>query len=284
MNGMKKILLFLMLYLSLPQYIQAQTLIVSDDKGLVLETLVFDQFALDTTSGFFIDTFLLEQVTKRIQEQVYEEAKNAYFNEQNEIMPGTAGQRLDTDLFLLKFKEHFYTKKENQLKVPLKVVYPKVDVEFLAEISEKQLASYTTYYNESNKERSHNIVLATMAINNHVLFPGEEFSFNKIVGERTKDRGYKQAPVIVRGELSEGIGGGICQVSSTLFNAVNLKGIQIIERYSHSREVPYVPPGKDATVSWWGPDFVFKNNYKQPILIRARAANGQMSIQIYSPA
>ncbi|HEY4602339.1 MAG TPA: VanW family protein [Cerasibacillus sp.] len=281
---MKKILLFLMLYLSLPQYIQAQTLIVSDDKGLVLETLVFDQFALDTTSGFFIDTFLLEQVTKRIQEQVYEEAKNAYFNEQNEIMPGTAGQRLDTDLFLLKFKEHFYTKKENQLKVPLKVVYPKVDVEFLAEISEKQLASYTTYYNESNKERSHNIVLATMAINNHVLFPGEEFSFNKIVGERTKDRGYKQAPVIVRGELSEGIGGGICQVSSTLFNAVNLKGIQIIERYSHSREVPYVPPGKDATVSWWGPDFVFKNNYKQPILIRARAANGQMSIQIYSPA
>lgn len=279
---MKKIVSFLMLILSLPQFIQAQTLIISDEKGVINETLVFEQFALDTTSGYFIDITLLKQVMKRIQEQVYEGAKNAYFNEKNEIMPGTAGQRLDTDLFLFAFKKHFYTKEETQMKIPLKIIYPRVDAEFLAEISEKKLASYTTYYKESNKERSHNIVLATKAIDNHVLFPGEEFSFNQIVGERTKERGYKEAPVIVKGELSEGIGGGICQVSSTLFNAVNLKGIEIIERYSHSRAVPYVPPGKDATVSWWGPDFVFKNNYKQAILIRAQATNGNMSIQIYS--
>lgn len=71
-------------------------------------------------------------------------------------------------------------------------------------------------------------------------------------------------------------------MSSILFNAVNLKGIEIIERYSHSREVPYVPPGQDAMVSWWGPDFVFKNKYRQPIFIRAQATNGKVRIQIYS--
>src|SRR5699024_8549970 len=102
----------------------------------------------------------------------------------------------------------------------------------------------------------------------------ETFSFNNVVGKRTKEKGYKKAPVIVKGELAEDIGGGICQVSSTLFNAVNLQGIEIVERYSHSREVPYVPPGKDATVSWWGPDFVFKNRYSHPVLIRAIVEKG----------
>src|SRR5699024_2272393 len=88
--------------------------------------------------------------------------------------------------------------------------------------------------------------------------------------------------VIVKGELSEGIGGGICQVSSTLYNAVDLVGLDIVKRYSHSRSVPYVPPGRDATVSWFGPDFVFKNPYNQPILIRAFAKDGNMIVTLYS--
>ena len=83
------------------------------------------------------------------------------------------------------------------------------------------------------------------------------------------------AKIIVRGEFSEGIGGGICQISSTLYNAVDRAGLKIVERYSHSRSVPYVPPGRDATVNWGGPDFSFKNNYNQPILIRAQALPGQ---------
>ncbi|MNG07089.1 VanW like protein [compost metagenome] len=91
-----------------------------------------------------------------------------------------------------------------------------------------------------------------------------------------------RAPVIVKGEVSEGIGGGICQISSTLFNAADRAGLQIVQRYSHSRNVPYVPPGRDATVSWYGPDFVFKNRYSQPILIRAFVYGGQVSISIFS--
>src|SRR5699024_11541629 len=120
------------------------------------------------------------------------------------------------------------------------------------------------------------------AIDSHVVFPGETFSFNKIVGKRTEEKGYKRAPVIVKGELAEDIRGGICQTSSTLYNAVDLQGIEIVERYSHSRSVRYVPPGRDPTVSWWGPDFSFKNKLHQPILIRTIAENAEMTINIYS--
>ena len=126
------------------------------------------------------------------------------------------------------------------------------------------------------------MTLAVKAIDNVVVFPGESFSFNKVVGKRTASKGYMRAPVIVKGELAEDIGGGICQVSSTLFNAVDHTGVQIVERFSHSRKVPYVPPGRDATVSWYGPDFVFKNNLNQPILIKAKISNGNVLVRIYS--
>jgi vancomycin resistance protein YoaR len=127
-----------------------------------------------------------------------------------------------------------------------------------------------------------NIELAANALDSHVVFPNETFSFNKVVGNRTLKKGYLRAPIIVRGELSEGIGGGICQVSSTLFNAVDRAGLQIVERYSHSKRVPYVPAGRDATVSWYGPDFQFQNKYNQPILIRAKRYGGSMIVKLYS--
>ncbi|WP_235715677.1 VanW family protein [Alkalihalobacillus hemicellulosilyticus] len=119
-------------------------------------------------------------------------------------------------------------------------------------------------------------------MNNYVVFPGETFSFNHVVGKRTIERGYLPAPIIIRGELSEGVGGGICQVSSTLYNAVDYAHMKIIERYSHSKRVPYVPPGRDATVSWYGPDFTFQNNYNQPILIRSFIYGGQLTISLFS--
>ena len=127
------------------------------------------------------------------------------------------------------------------MDIPVRTVYPRVDSEVLANIRTQMLGHYVTYFNSRNKERSHNIFLAAEAINNQVVFPGETFSFNQIVGKRTKEKGYLSAPIIVRGELAEGIGGGICQVSSTLFNAVDRSGLHILQRYSHSKRVPYVP-------------------------------------------
>src|SRR5699024_8276448 len=118
------------------------------------------------------------------------------------------GIRLDREEFLTSFLKYFYGGKSTTIEIPKLIYYPRVSSELLAEISVNRIGHYTTYYDENNVERSHNILLSTLAINNHVIFPGEAFSFNKVVGERTKEKGYQKAPVIVKGELAEDIGGG----------------------------------------------------------------------------
>jgi vancomycin resistance protein YoaR len=225
---------------------------------------------------------MLDTLYNQIGRQIKKEPVNAGLDDYGRIIPETVGYIVDEKKFKEQFTKGFIDNQPIQLTVPTLPVYPKVDSEILANIRTRLIGHYITYFNSGNKERSHNIALAADAINNHVVFPGEIFSFNKVVGKRTAGRGYQPAPIIVRGELSEGIGGGICQVSSTLFNAADRSGLKILERYSHSKQVPYVPPGRDATVSWYGPDFTFKNRYKQPILIRAKSYHGKMVVMIYS--
>ncbi|XEC97281.1 VanW family protein [Paenibacillus tarimensis] len=229
-----------------------------------------------------IDLDKLDQIMDEIDKKISREPRNAYIGENGQMMSEQPGQKLERTKFAEQFYAYYYGNGPAAFDAPLRPIYPKVDRELLAHIRTKVISQYVTYFNPRNKNRSHNIGLAAKAINSHVVFPGETFSFNRVVGIRTRDRGYLQAGVIVRGELSEGIGGGICQVSSTLFNAIDRAGLKIKERYSHSRNVPYVRPGRDATVSWGGPDFTFQNQYNQPILIRANAAYGKMFVSVYS--
>src|SRR5699024_1675141 len=214
-------------------------------------------------------------------EKVYKNTIDTNINDKEELTSVNLGKSLDRQVFNLSFRIFVYKGEPTEMELPVKRIYPRVDSELLSENSEQEIGSYVTYFKKNNKERTHNIKLATDAIDRHVVFPGETFPINKLVGKRTEEKGYTRAPVIVKGEMADDIGGGICQTSSTLYNAVDLKGIEIVERYSHSRSVPYVPSGRDATVSWWGPDFSFKNKLHQPILIRAKAANGEMKINIY---
>lgn len=277
---MKIAILTLLIILMPVQYVLAD--VELKDKKVTLEKLEIEQYSLGLTDGLFIDEEKLGFLIEILEDRIYKAPVNAAISEDGEILQEKPGITLDHDRFHVLFREAFYDDSIKKLKVPKRAVYPRVDRALIREIRTKELGSYATYFKETNLERSHNITLAAEAINNYVVFPGEVFSFNEVVGERTKDRGYKRAPVIVKGELAEDIGGGICQVSSTLFNAVDLKGIQIVERYEHSRRVPYVPPGRDATVSWWGPDFVFKNMYNQPVLLRAQSKNGKMTVRIFS--
>lgn len=223
----------------------------------------------------------LDKLIEEVEKRVYIPPVDAALNGSGGIIAEKTGYKLDRSLFEKQFYSYIF-EGSTLLQAPLLPVYPRVDTELLSTIIAKRIGQYTTYYNSRNKNRSHNIHLAAQAINNRVVFPNETFSFNETVGKRTEEKGYKRAGIIVRGEVSEGIGGGICQISSTLFNAVDRAGLLIVNRYSHSRSVPYVPPGRDATVSWYGPDFVFQNKYDQPILIRAYAQNGTASIMIYS--
>ncbi|MBU8907588.1 VanW family protein [Desertibacillus haloalkaliphilus] len=250
--------------------------------GETIETVERSEFSHPFLGAPTLDLATFDELIERIDEQVYQEPVNAFIDDTNSIQSGENGYKLNRKLFTELFYEYAYSHGPATIEAPKLTIYPKVDSELLANIRIQKIGQYVTFFNNRKKGRTHNIKLALAAIDNHVVFPGETFSFNKVVGKRTPEKGYLPAPVIIRGKLFEGIGGGICQVSSTLFNAVDDAGVEIIQRYSHSKRVPYVPPGRDATVSWYGPDFVFKNNYNQPILIRAKAIGGMVQIIVYS--
>ncbi len=140
----------------------------------------------------------------------------------------------------------------------------------------REIGAYRTWIGAGNGGRATNIHLATASLNNYVLMPGELFSFNRANGPRTFERGYRLAPVV--GGM--GIGGGVCQVSSTLYNAVLEAGLEVVERYPHSVPVYYVPPGRDATVSDYL-DFKFRNNTDHLIMIKTSNWSGSVDIRIF---
>ncbi|NLK52634.1 MAG: hypothetical protein GX295_09365 [Syntrophomonadaceae bacterium] len=143
------------------------------------------------------------------------------------------------------------------------------------------LASYTTSFATSSANRSYNIKVAAEAIDNHLLAPGETFSFNQVVGPRSQEAGYKEALVIVKNEMVPGLGGGVCQVSTTLYNAVLRANLLVVERSNHSLPVSYVPVGWDATVTYGGIDFKFRNPYEGYLLLKTQIKGKNLTVQIF---
>lgn len=143
------------------------------------------------------------------------------------------------------------------------------------------LVKFSTSYNPAKADRTHNLSLAAGAINGTIIKPGGVFSYNDIVGQRVLSRGYRNAIIYIKGRLEEGVGGGICQVSSTLYNAVLYSGLKIVERSHHSRTVPYVKPGRDATVAYGARDFRFKNTLSSPICIIAYTGAARLTVDVY---
>lgn len=239
-------------------------------------------YTVGNTGIPLINSNKLNHLVEDLNKLVSIPPKDAALDIHENIIPERIGSTLNRRAFTAQFYDYFLGHNMKQIEIPVLSVYPRVDSEILSEIRSKRIGRYITSYNPRNSRRVKNIQLATEAINNTVVFPGESFSFNRIVGKRTAAKGYLKAKVIVRGEYAEDIGGGICQVSSTLFNAVDSAGLKIVQRFSHSRHVPYIPPGRDATVSWYGPDFVFRNSYHHPVLIRAKTIGNLVVILVYS--
>ena len=176
--------------------------------------------------------------------------------------------------------------EENQDKgeyvIPLKITHPSVTVESLGnDAFANRLATYTTNYDASNVNRNNNLVLASEKLNGTIVKPGEEFSYNKTIGERTIASGFKEAKAYAGGKVVLDVGGGICQLSSTLYNAALLTNLDITERHNHYFLTSYVPAGRDATVSWGSVDFKFKNNRKYPIKIESKVEDGVATVSIY---
>lgn len=171
---------------------------------------------------------------------------------------------------------------QEEYSIPLKVLYPNVTTNQIGDDAfPDQLSKFSTSFSSSNYSRSTNISLAAQKLNGVVIMPGETFSYNQTVGQRTKAAGFKEAPAYLNGQVVQEVGGGICQVSSTLYNAVLYSNLEIVERYNHGFKPSYVKPGLDATVSWGGPDFKFKNNRNYPIRIKTDTSGKVLKIYIY---
>lgn len=167
-----------------------------------------------------------------------------------------------------------------EVQAVLRTSKPRITLEDLKPITSR-LTGYSTSLGGSSRNRIHNVQLACKAIDGTVLLPGDEFSYNDIVGPRVPSAGYKEAPVIVRGKLQPGTGGGICQVSSTLYNAALMADMQIVRRRHHSFPVKYVPVGRDATVVDGVIDFRFKNRFNHPVAIDAKVVGSRCVVLIH---
>ncbi len=161
------------------------------------------------------------------------------------------------------------------------ITMPEITKEDLeSKLFNSTLGKYTTDFSSSSANRAYNVSLAAESINNKILMPGEEFSYNNTIGNPNAQRGYKIAGIYENGKTSEGVGGGICQVSSTLYSAVLYADLEIVERHNHSLTVAYVPNGQDATVSYGIIDFRFKNNTEYPVKVSSVSSNRKLTISI----
>lgn len=214
---------------------------------------------------------------EEIYKEIYKEPKNAYI-EEDPFQLHVEEEGLDFDISMEEAKEIVSVEKETY-EIPLKITKPKVTTSDLGDqIFRETLSKYTTIYDAGNTSRATNIAIAAKTINGTVILPGETFSYNKVLGNTTKEKGYQLGGAYVGGKIVQTYGGGICQVSSTLYNAVLYANLEIVERYNHSYAVSYVPAGRDATVSYGGKDFKFKNTRTYPVKIVASAKNGVVSI------
>ena len=216
---------------------------------------------------------------EKIHDEIYREAKDAYI-EEDPFKLHVEENGLDFNISMEEAKKIVKEEKE-EYEIPLKITKPKVRTEDLGDkIFKQTLSKYTTIYDAGNTSRASNIALACKTINETIIQPGETFSYNKVLGNTTKEKGYKLGGAYVGGKVVQAYGGGICQVSTTLYNSVLYANLEIVERYNHSYAVSYVPAGRDATVSYGGKDFKFKNNRNYPIKIVANAKNGVVNISL----
>ncbi|MBQ4527493.1 MAG: VanW family protein [Clostridia bacterium] len=196
------------------------------------------------------------------------------------IIPEVVGITLKHDETIKILEENKHN--EQSYTIPAVITYPDVTAEELeAEFTDCIIGTYSTNYSSSSANRKENIRLASSAISGKILNPGEVFSFNDVVGPRTAATGYKIAHVYSGGKTVDGIGGGICQVSSTLYNAVVFADLEIVYRTNHTLPVSYVPLGRDATVSYGTIDFKFKNNKETPVKIEVIADGNNLTVNIY---
>ncbi|NLJ23860.1 MAG: hypothetical protein GX354_00380 [Firmicutes bacterium] len=202
-----------------------------------------------------------------------------------EIIPGYPGQKIDVPQLAKEVMAAATRPNHREIVISPELVEPDFSTEDAYALGlHRCIAHFTTTFDQRDINRASNIRLAASCLEGVLLKPGEIFSFNRQVGPRLGSDGYKPAPVIVDGELLPGIGGGVCQVSTTLYNTVLLAGLDVMTRSPHSLPIAYVPLGRDAAVAYDYMDLVFRNNASYGLLISARVDGDRLTVRIFSNA
>ena len=217
---------------------------------------------------------------EEIHSKIYKKATNAsYTKNPYTVTPSANG--LDFNISIEDAQKQL-DKSDKECKIPLKVLYPKVTTNDIGmDAFPDLLATFSTSYYASNINRTTNLKLAAKKVNGTVLLPGDTFSYNTVVGERSIAAGYKEAPIYQNGQVIDGLGGGICQISTTLFNSALLANLKIKELHNHQFVPSYVGAGRDATVVYGAKDFKFVNSRKNAIKITCTVSGGIARIKIY---
>ena len=273
-------------------YVEGNSLVVTTgQEGNVVDTDATISSIKNALSDFSIINNPIEITVKsqspasidieKIHNEIYKEPVDAYYT-QNPFTIYPSENGLDFNISIDEAKNIIGDGTEAEYTIPLKVLYPSVTTNMIGtEAFPDLLSSYSTKYAASNRDRTTNLILAANKINGTVLMPGETFSYNKVVGARTIAAGYKEAPIYVNGEVVDGLGGGICQITSTLYNAVVYANLKVTERSNHQFVPSYVTASRDATVVYGAIDFQFKNNRNYPIKIVCSVSGGIAQFQIF---
>lgn len=218
---------------------------------------------------------------------VVREPQDARFSASGErvvIIPSREGISINYEKAVEDFNKVAEKKQtfERELLLTSTTMAPKLTTEKAQSMGIKEkIKSFTTTYNSLARSRVSNIHLLTRSLDGTILAPGETFSFNKTIGPRTASKGYKEAPVILNGKLVPGLGGGVCQVATTVFNAVFFAGLPVNERRNHSFYISKYPTGRDASVSWPSIDLKFKNDTGAHLLIKGSLSSNSVTITLY---
>jgi vancomycin resistance protein YoaR len=236
--------------------------------------------------NFTYDESPINKVISEMEKAINKESINAtiglLYAGRFEVKDEIKGVKLDSLKLLSDINSKIQSEsKDLTLIAPIEETNAAITGEDLRAIN-ANVGSYSTSFFNSSVNRINNITLATEVINGTVLMPEEVFSFNETLGARTESKGYKNAHIILDGEYVDGLGGGICQVSSTLYNAALLAGLEIVERHHHTYPSTYVPLGQDASVDYGNLDIKIRNNEEYPIYIYGYTKNKTVTFIIYS--
>lgn len=281
----------------LPDFVEGQLKKFIDDiydKYLYVSTNEFNKKNVDVNADNFKADFIfkvqtndenldsaLSQLARLWNTKPVKGQIEGFDTERNEFTFGDdhKGYIIDEDALRKKVLDEV---NAGNLKTEIWTVLNMVDAEGPSVRSRYKYVSMFETWTTDNEKRNKNINLACTGLNGYIVKPGQEFSFNQVLGERTEERGYDYAPAYLEGQVIEELGGGICQVSTTLYNAVFAAGLTTTFRKSHTYVPSYITPGLDATVSFYGPDYRFINNSNYTVGIKAQYSKQKVKIDIFA--